>query len=85
MKPYTTEVEFLRDEVEKCHVSMHSQIETINLLMKKNIALKEQKREWVGLTDDEIALIVGECASSHRHDDVNFAREIETKLREKNT
>ena len=51
---YTNEVEFLRYEVEKCHASMHSQIETISLLMKKNIALKEQKREWVGLTDEEI-------------------------------
>ena len=42
------------------------------------------QRQWVGLTDDEIALIVGECAASHRHDDVSFAKEIETKLREKN-
>ena len=40
--------------------------------------------QWVGLTEDEIALIVGECAASHRHDDFNFAREIEAKLREKN-
>jgi len=54
MKPYSTEVEFLRDEVEKCHASMHSQIETISLLMKKNIALKEQNRQWVWLTDEEI-------------------------------
>jgi len=42
MKPYTTEVEFLRDEVEKCHASMHSQIETLNLLMKKHIELKQK-------------------------------------------
>jgi hypothetical protein len=42
-------------------------------------------RKWVGLTEDEIALIVGECAASHRHDDVSFAKEIEAKLREKNT
>lgn len=46
-------------------------------------AIKQSQR-WVGLTDDEIALIVGECAASHRHDDVSFAREIEAKLREKN-
>jgi hypothetical protein len=45
----------------------------------------DQNKLWVGLTDDEIALIVGECAASHRHDDVSFAREIEAKLREKNT
>jgi len=41
--------------------------------------------QWVGLTEDEIALIVGECAASHRHDDLSFAREIEAKLRQKNT
>jgi len=39
---YTTEVEFLRAEVEKCHASMHSQIETISLLMKRNIELKQK-------------------------------------------
>jgi hypothetical protein len=42
MKQYTNEVEFLRYEVEKCHASMESQIETINLLMKKNIELKQK-------------------------------------------
>ena len=45
----------------------------------------KHSRQWVGLTDDEIALIVGECAASHRHDDVSFARAIEDKLRDKNT
>jgi hypothetical protein len=47
--------------------------------------IRDPIRKWVGLTEDEIALIVGECAASHRHDDVSFAREIEAKLREKNT
>jgi hypothetical protein len=46
-------------------------------------AVKNSQR-WVGLTDEEIVLIVGECAASHRHDDVTFAKEIEAKLREKN-
>jgi hypothetical protein len=46
-------------------------------------AIKHSQR-WVGLTDEEIVLIVGECAASHRHDDVTFAKEIEAKLREKN-
>jgi hypothetical protein len=43
------------------------------------------QRPWTGLTEDEIALIVGDCAASHLHDDFSFAREIEGKLREKNT
>ena len=42
MKQYTTEVEFLRDEVEKCHTSMHSQIETLKLLMEAHLNLKKK-------------------------------------------
>jgi hypothetical protein len=43
------------------------------------------KREWVGLTDEEIVLIVAECAASHQHTDIHFAKAIEAKLKEKNT
>jgi hypothetical protein len=35
------------------------------------------------LTDEEIVLIVAECAASHQHTDIHFARAIETKLKEK--
>jgi hypothetical protein len=45
----------------------------------------EPKRTWVGLTDEEIVLIVAECAASHQHTDIHFARDIEAKLKEKNT
>ena len=37
------------------------------------------------LTDEEIILIVAECAASHQHTDIHFARAIEAKLKEKNT
>ena len=80
MKPYITEVEFLRDEVEKCHTSMDSQIETISLLMKKNIALKEQNREWVGLTDEEV-----KDFQVNKFIGPNIIRAIERRLKEKNT
>ena len=43
------------------------------------------QRTWVGLTDEEIILIVADCASSHQHTDIHFARAIEAKLKEKNT
>ena len=43
-----------------------------------------QKRTWMGLTDEEIVLIVAECAASHQHTDIHFARAIEAKLKEKN-
>ena len=43
------------------------------------------EREWEGLTDEEIALICGECAASaHKTDDISYARAIEAKLKEKN-
>jgi hypothetical protein len=83
---YTTEVEFLRAEVEKCHASMHSQIETISLLMKKNIALKEQKRDWVGLTTKEIKCLPNWWPS---YEDsmalIELVKDVEAKLKEKNT
>jgi hypothetical protein len=45
----------------------------------------ETEREWVGLTDDEVAIICGECAASaHKTDDISYARAIEAKLKEKN-
>jgi hypothetical protein len=47
--------------------------------------LDKQKRQWVGLTDEEIVLIVAECAASHQHTDIHFASAIEAKLKEKNT
>lgn len=86
MKPYTTEVEFLRAEVEKCHASMHSQIETISLLMKKNIALKEQNRQWVGLTDEDKAEILSRkwWNFEDEFDLAGFSGLIEAKLKEKN-
>ena len=37
------------------------------------------------LTDEEIILIVADCASSHQHTDIHFARAIEAKLKEKNS
>ena len=37
------------------------------------------------LTDEEIVLIVAECAASHQHTDIHFAQAIEAKLKEKNT
>ena len=43
------------------------------------------QRPWVGLTDEEIVLIIADCASSHQHLDIHLARAIEAKLKDKNT
>ena len=42
------------------------------------------QRTWVGLTDDEILSISADCAATHQHTDIHFARAIEDKLRSKN-
>ena len=85
MKKYTTEVEFLRDEVEKCHASMHSQIETLNILMQSHLELRDKfdkKRQWLTLEDDEYQTILGQLGQGGL---LAFYNLIEAKLREKNT
>jgi len=37
------------------------------------------------LTEEEILSISADCASSHQHMDIHFARAIEAKLRSKNS
>ena len=63
--------------------------EEFEAIMKRQLAEQEAKkpakRGWVGLTDDEIALVCAECAASaHNWNDISFARAIESKLKEKN-
>ena len=43
------------------------------------------QRPLIGLTDDEIVLISADCAATHQHTDIHFARAIEAKFKEKNT
>jgi hypothetical protein len=43
------------------------------------------QRTWVTLTEDEIVLISADCAATHQHTDIHFAKAIENKLRELNT
>ena len=50
----------------------------------RDLVYQAMPRTWQGLTDEEIVLIVAECAASHQHTDIHFARAIEAKLRSKN-
>jgi hypothetical protein len=43
------------------------------------------QRTWVSLTEDEIVLISADCAASHQHTDIHFARAIEAALKENNS
>jgi len=52
----------------------------------KQYTAPQPQREWVGMTDVEIALVCAECAASaHNWNDISFARAIEAKIKEKNT
>ena len=67
----TSELEHLREEVKNCHC-------IIKDLLKK--------REFVGLTDDEIDAIYTGVRAVHREIDSDvFAKAIEAKLKEKNS
>ena len=46
---------------------------------------EEIQPDWIGLTDDEILSISADCASSHQHMDIQFAKAIEAALKLKNS
>ena len=50
-----------------------------------DVAPTPPQRTWIGLTEDEIVLISADCAATHQHTDIHFARAIEAKLKEKNS
>jgi hypothetical protein len=72
--------------------SMSSRMEMIRLMdkaieaIKQELAKPEPRKEWVGLTDDDVA-----WADGHSHGNTTwtkqkaFSRAIEAKLKEKNS
>jgi len=53
-------------------------------MIEEDDDIQDYKKPWVGLTDEEILLISADCAASHQHTDIHFARAIESSLKEKN-
>ena len=56
----------------------------------KNVGVKSMKPlyakpQFIGLTEDEILSISADCAATHQHMDIQFARAIEAALKAKNT
>ena len=56
----------------------------------KNVGVKSikplyAKPQFIGLTDDEILSISADCAATHQHTDIHFARAIEAALKLKNS
>ena len=88
-------LEWLRDELLDTWADMDRQfykdcakhtkaLEAALAEQKPMLEMNPQKREWVGLTDDEIADIANSCRWSNTYH-ADFARAIEAKLREKNS
>jgi hypothetical protein len=56
----------------------------------KNVGVKSMKPlyakpQFIGLSEDEIVLISADCAATHQHTDIHFARAIEAKLKDRNS
>jgi hypothetical protein len=56
----------------------------------KNVGVKSikplyAKPQFIGLSEDEIVLISADCAATHQHTDIHFAKAIEAKLKERNS
>ena len=70
------------------HVQFLKEMEADEVLLyttpPQGIYYIPSQRTWVGLTEDEILSISADCASSHQHTDIHFARAIEAKFKEKN-
>ena len=69
----------------KMQEGKHGHYETMFHVVHQAIKRIPPQRTWIGLTEDEILSISADCASSHQHMDIHFARAIEVKLRSKNT
>jgi hypothetical protein len=65
--------------------SLHPKMKEGETISVEYLELTPPQRTWVTLTEDEILLISADCAASHQHTDIHFARAIEAKLRSKNT
>ena len=60
------------------------QARSINEVLELENFTQSPQRQWAGLTGEEIVLISADCAATHQHTDIHFARAIEAKLKEKN-
>jgi fructose/tagatose bisphosphate aldolase len=74
-----------RDNLKVANIYVNYDIQKALIkLVKKKLEKKSKKKEWVGLTDDEIHKIEQECDQKFE-DYFEFANAIEAKLKEKNT
>jgi hypothetical protein len=61
------------------------QARSINEVLELENFTRSPQRTWAGLTCEEIVLISADCAATHQHTDIHFAKAIEAALKSKNT
>jgi hypothetical protein len=77
----------LRDAAELALTALENTCPNNWTSVKENLrkALAQPKREWVGLTDEEIMSLSDQWKIMYGGYTVNFIRDVEAKLRDKNT
>jgi len=78
------EDEFMKNKIRKEHERLNSYTH-INGKFDLPLFTTPPKREWVGLTLDEIEELFQSAAGADEETDIRFARLIEAKLKKKNT
>jgi hypothetical protein len=79
LEAWLDKTEWVQETVKPHELGMHRAD-----VLKQRIEEASPQRTWVGLTEEEILSISADCAASHQHMDIHFARAIEAKLKEKN-
>ena len=79
LEVWLDKTEWVQETVKPHELGMHRAD-----VLKQRIEEASPQRTWVTLTEDEIVLISADCAATHQHTDIHFAKAIEAKLKEKN-
>ena len=85
MEELDEKIEYLSDTFKGYPVRIEDYIYSLSMARKALIKASEEKREWVGLSEDELENICDGEKILFGQRATNFIRSIEAKLKEKNT
>ena len=84
-QPEQEPVAYINVEQRKLEWAKYMTWDTPTVVNLPKIPLYTTSPQRKPLTDEEILSISADCASSHQHMDIQFARAIEAKLKAKNS
>jgi hypothetical protein len=79
LEVWLDKTEWVQETVKPHELGMHRAD-----VLKQRIEEASPQRTWIGLTEEEILSISADCAATHQHTDIHFAKAIEAKLKDKN-